>query len=127
MSAPTATDPVPAPVARTGSRRPGVLIVLVVAVVTASLVRGLLLESYHVPSAGQAPTLEPGDRVLVLKTDHRAEAGDLALVDDDGALRVLPSTEAAGTGADVVGSIVWRFWPLDRLGPVTATTTAVAP
>lgn len=126
MSARPATDPVPAPAA-TGSRRPGVLVVLVVGVLAAALVRGLLLESYHVPSAANAPTFEPGDRVLVLKTDRRAEAGDFALVDDDGALRLTPSTDLAGTGSDVVGSVVWRFWPLDRLGPVGSTTAPVSP
>ncbi|MGG5258544.1 S26 family signal peptidase [Phycicoccus avicenniae] len=124
MSASTATDPVPAPVAAAGSWRPGLLVVLVVGVLAAALVRGFLVESYHVPSAAQAPTLEPGDRVLVLKTDRRAEAGDLALVEDDGALRVLPSTEVAGAGTDVVGTLVWRFWPLDRLGPVTSAGAA---
>jgi hypothetical protein len=98
-----------------------------VGVIAAALVRGLLVESYHVPSAANAPTFEPGDRVLVLKTDRRAEAGDFALVDDDGALRLTPSTDLAGTGSDVVGSVVWRFWPLDRLGPVGATSAAVTP
>jgi signal peptidase I len=98
-----------------------------VGVIAAALVRGLLVESYHVPSAANAPTFEPGDRVLVFKTDRRAEAGDFALVDDDGALRLTPSTDVAGTGSDVVGSVVWRFWPLDRLGPVGATSAAVTP
>ncbi|QIM20444.1 hypothetical protein G7075_03605 [Phycicoccus sp. HDW14] len=125
MSARPATDPVPAPAA-TGSRRPGVLVVLVVGVLAAALVRGLLLESYHVPSAANAPTFEPGDRVLVLKTDRRAEAGDVALVDDGGALHLSPATEV-GTGADVVGTVVWRFWPLDRLGAVRSSTAPVAP
>ncbi len=127
MSARPATDPVPAPAAATGSRRPGPLVVLAVGVIAAALVRGLLVESYHVPSAANAPTFEPGDRVLVFKTDRRAEAGDFALVDDDGALRLTPSTDVAGTGSDVVGSVVWRFWPLDRLGPVGATSAAVTP
>ncbi|MBM6400432.1 S24/S26 family peptidase [Phycicoccus sonneratiae] len=127
MSARPATDPVPAPVAATGSRRPGPLVVLAVGVITAALVRGLLVESYHVPSAANAPTFEPGDRVLVLKTDRRAEAGDVALVDDDGALRLTPSTDLVGTGAHVVGTVVWRFWPLDRLGPVSTSSAPVAP
>ncbi len=109
----------PAPVAGTGSRRP-VALVVVVGVIAAALVRGLLVESYHVPSAAYAPTFEPGDRVLVLKTDRSAESGDTALVEDaDGALRLVPSPDAASADGDVVGSVVWRFWPLDRFGPVT--------
>ncbi len=121
MSARPATDPVPAREASTGSRRPGVLVVLAVGVVAAALVRGLLLESYHVPSAAHAPTFEPGDRVLVLKTDRSAASGDTALVEDaDGALRLVPATDAAAGTADVVGSVVWRFWPLDRFGPAPA-------
>ncbi len=124
MTAPTTTDPVPA-TARTGSWRPGVLGVLVAAVLVGALVRGLLLESYHVPTAGYAPTLEPGDRVLVLKTDHHVDAGELGLVETDGALRLVPSTDLAGTGADVVGTVLWRFWPLDRMGSVS--TLPVAP
>ncbi len=121
MSARPATDPVPAREASTGSRRPGVLVVLAVGVIAAALVRGLLVESYHVPSAAYAPTFEPGDRVLVLKTDRSAESGDTALVEDaDGALRLLPSADVADDTADVVGAVVWRFWPLDRFGPVPA-------
>ncbi|QKE84256.1 hypothetical protein [Arthrobacter sp. NEB 688] len=117
MTAPTATDPVPA-TARTGSWRPGALVVLVIAVLAGALVRGLLLESYHVPTAGYAPVLEPGDRVLVLKTDHHVDAGETGLVDEGGALHLESSTEAAATRADVVGTVLWRFWPLDRMGSV---------
>ena len=94
-------------------------------VIAAALVRGLLVESYHVPSAANAPTFEPGDRVLVLKTDHHVDAGELGLVETDGALRLVPSTDLAGTGADVVGTVLWRFWPLDRMGSVS--TLPVAP
>ncbi len=128
MTAPPATDPALAPAARTGSWRPrGALVVLVAGVVLAALVRGFLVESYHVPSGAQAPSFEPGDRVLVLKTDRTAEVGDTALVEDaDGALRLVPSADAARSGGEVVGSLVWRFWPLDRLGSVTGVAP-VAP
>ncbi|GGL40893.1 S26 family signal peptidase [Phycicoccus endophyticus] len=120
MSARPATDPVPAPRAGTGSRRPGALLVLATALVAAGLVRGLLLESYHVPSAASVPTLEPGDRVLVLKTDRHPATDALVLDDDGGTLRVRRAGEPAASGAEPVGTLQWRYWPLDRLGALTA-------
>ncbi|NHA66974.1 S26 family signal peptidase [Phycicoccus flavus] len=120
MTAASHPDPGPALAAAPGRGR-RVVATLAIGVVVAALVRGLLIESYFVPSAADAPTFEPGDRVLVLKTDHRAEAGDVALVQGaDGAARLVPSTAARG---DVVGSVVWRFWPLDRFGPVDLVRT----
>ncbi len=93
------------------------LVTIAVGLVVAAVVRGVVLESYVVPSAAFEPTFEPGDRVLVLKTDRSTEAGDVTLVEDDrGALHLVPADEAAG-GA--VGTVVWRYWPLTRVGPVT--------
>lgn len=116
------TDPAPALAAGAGSRRPRVLATIAVGLVVAAVVRGVLLESYVVPSAAFEPTFEPGDRVLVLKTDRSAEAGDVALVEDDGgALRLVPSGEATG---DVVGTVLWRYWPLARVGPVAMGSAA---
>jgi hypothetical protein len=110
-------------VASAGSRRPRVLATVAVGLVVAALVRGFVLESYVVPSAAFAPTFEPGDRVLVLKTDRSADAGRTALVEErDGTLRLVPSVEAEGAGGQVVGTVVWRFWPLGRLGSVGAAS-----
>ena len=122
MTAPPRADPVPAPVAGSGSSRSRGLAVLVTGLVVADLVRGLLLETYHVPSPASGPTIQPGDRVLVLKTDRRVEAGDLALVErPDGSLRLAGATGiATGSGADgqVVGTVVLRVWPPSRAGRV---------
>lgn len=105
--------------ANTGSRRPRVLVVVAVGLVLGSLVRGLLLETSVVPTVTSIPTLAPGDRVLVLKTDRRAEAGDVVLVDSgDGTTRLVPGAEATG---EVVGTVVWRWWPLDRVGTVASS------
>lgn len=102
------------------------LATIAVGLVVAALVRGVVLESYVVPSAAYEPTFEPGDRVLVLKTDRSIEAGDVALVEDDrGALSLVPSDEAArGVVDGVVGTVIWRYWPLTRVGPVTMSGPA---
>ncbi|MBM6404752.1 hypothetical protein JQN72_10910 [Phycicoccus sp. CSK15P-2] len=125
MTAPARTDPVPTDRVGAGSRRSPVVPALVVGLVVASLVRGLLLETYHVPSAVQVPTVEPGDRVLVLRTDRDARAGDLALVEaTDGAARLVPSRDVRGEAA---GSVVLRYWPPSRVGRVVAPTTSALP
>lgn len=156
-------DPAPSTsVVGPGSRRPGVVPLLVAAVLLTALVQGLVLQSYVVPSAALAPAVEPGDRVLVWKATP-ARPGDLVVVDTTdtapvdrstrvdagfvgralGALAELLGVEvgrqdrlavvdavAAATvtlGApvpgpvprgDVVGTVLWRVWPLDRLGAV---------
>lgn len=57
------------------------MVLLAAAVVLTALVQGLLLQSYFVPSAALAPTLEPGDRVLVWKVSPALEPGDVVVVD----------------------------------------------
>jgi signal peptidase I len=57
------------------------VVLLVAVVVLTALVQGLLLQSYFVPSAALAPTLEPGDRVLVWKVSPALEPGDVVVVD----------------------------------------------
>lgn len=166
MSARPDADPAPAtPVAGAGSRRPGVVWLLVAAVLLTALVRGLLLQSYVVPTAALAPAVQPGDRVLVWKVRPSAAPGDLVVVDTTATARVDRSTPvsdgtigrvlaaaadllgvdtgrqdrlavvgSAGTDEvvldapvpgpvpreDVVGTVVLRVWPLDRLGTVSA-------
>ena len=166
MSARPDADPAPAtPVAGAGSRRPGVVWLLVAAVVLTALVQGLLLQSYVVPTAALAPAVQPGDRVLVWKVRPSAAPGDLVVVDTTATARVDRSTPvsdgtigrvlaaaadllgvdtgrqdrlavvgSAGTDEvvldapvpgpvpreDVVGTVVLRLWPLDRLGTVSA-------
>jgi signal peptidase I len=70
-------------VAAAGSRRqrPPIVVLLAAVVVLTALVQGQLLQSYFVPSAALAPSLEPGDRVLVWKVSPALEPGDVVVVD----------------------------------------------
>lgn len=82
MTARTHADPVPAtPVAGAGSRRPRPVVLLAVAVLATAVVQALVLQTYFVPTAALAPTVEPGDRVLVWKVSPGADPGDLVVVD----------------------------------------------
>jgi len=75
-------DPAPATsVAEAGSRRPRLALLLAAALVVTALVQAFVLQSFFVPTAALAPTLEPGDRVLVWKVRPTAEPGDLVVVD----------------------------------------------
>jgi signal peptidase I len=141
--------------------------VLVVGVLLAATVRAFLVESYVVPTAAPAATVQPGDRLLLRKVGAPPEAGDLVVVDTTGTVpdrstptgdgtlgRVLASVaEAVGVRPgssdevavvasvdgdvvrlsaprplevpvdDVVGVVVGRVWPPDRVGGVTGETS----
>ena len=93
MSARSLADPAPATsLAGAGSRRPGVVVVLVAAVLLTALVQGLVLQSYFVPTAALAPTVQPGDRVLVWKLRPSPDPGDLVVVDTTATASVDRST-----------------------------------
>ena len=82
MTAHPDADPVPATsVAGAGSRRPRPVVLLAVAVLATAVVQALVLQTYFVPTAALAPTVEPGDRVLVWKVSPGADPGDLVVVD----------------------------------------------
>jgi signal peptidase I len=49
------------------SRGPSWLVLVGIALVVMVLVRGLLIQSFYVPSGSMEPTIEPGDRILVNK------------------------------------------------------------
>jgi len=68
-------------VAEAGSRRPRLVVLLGAAIVATALVQAFVLQSYFVPTAALAPTVEPGDRVLVWKVRPAADPGDLVAVD----------------------------------------------
>ena len=84
MSAPTDVDPAPAIVAGAGSRRPRLMVLLTVAIVLSALVQALVLQTVVVTSDDLAPTLEPGDHVLVWKAPRDLGPGDLVVVDTTG-------------------------------------------
>jgi len=73
-----------------------VLWALAGAVVLAGLVRAFLLDVYYIPSESMQPLLEPGDRVLVSRTEYRAygiQRGDVVVFDGRGSLAPLHSSD----------------------------------
>ncbi len=96
MTARPDADPAPATsVAGAGSRRPRPVLLLAAALVATALVQGFVLQSYFVPTAALAPTVEPGDRVLVWKVRPSADPGDLVVVDTTSTAPVDRSTPVA--------------------------------
>jgi signal peptidase I len=67
-------------------------VLLAVAVVATALVQAFVLQTYFVPTAALAPTVEPGDRVLVWKVAPAADPGDLVVVDTTSTAEVDRST-----------------------------------
>lgn len=104
------------------------------AVLLMVLVRGLLVQSFSVPSGSMEPTLEPGDRILVSRL-HRGpsiERGDVVVFDGtdswgkpsapsaDGlsqVVRSMLSLVSLGSGADYVKRVVGM--PGDRVACCT--------
>jgi hypothetical protein len=111
VSARPDADPAPAtPVAGAGSRRPGVVVLLVAAVLVTALVQGFVLQSYFVPTAALAPAVQPGDRVLVWKVRPSTGPGDLVVVDTTASAPVGRSTPASpGTVGRVLASLADRL------------------
>ncbi|MGL5818368.1 MAG: S26 family signal peptidase [Phycicoccus sp.] len=108
-----------------GSHRSRVLVLVAVAIVLAAVVQALVVQTYVVPSAALAPTVEPGERLVVWKMRSTPELGDLVVVDttdtadvdratpvDDGPLGRLLGTTAGWLGVDIGTQ--------SRLGEVTA-------
>jgi signal peptidase I len=89
-------DPAPGTFAtEDGSRRPRLVLLLGVALVATALVQAFVLQSYFVPTGALAPTVEPGDRVLVWKVRPAADPGDLVVVDTSATATVDRSTPPA--------------------------------
>ena len=96
MTARPDTDPAPATsVAEAGSRRPRLVLLLGASIVVTALVQAFVLQSFFVPTAALAPTLEPGDRVLVWKVSPVADPGDLIVLDTTATATVDRSTPVA--------------------------------
>jgi signal peptidase I len=75
-----------------------VLWALAAAIVLAGLVRAFLVDVYYIPSGSMEPLLEPGDRVLVSRTEYRTseiQRGDVVVFDGRGSLAPLHSTDPA--------------------------------
>ena len=114
-------------------------------VVAAAVAVGLgrLVDVVAVRGRSMAPTLLPGDRLLVVRLHRRARTGDVVLAPDprdgrrelvkrvattdDRGLRLRGDNPAASTdartfGAVAPGSVRWhaigRYWPLHRAGLV---------
>lgn len=81
-------------------RQPGktgwrfVFLALVLAIAVSGLVRSLWLDVYFIPSESMEPVLEGGDRILVSRTDFRAQPvrrGDIVVFDGRGTFAPLNS------------------------------------
>jgi signal peptidase I len=69
------------PASSRGSRRPRLLALVAVAIVLAALVQAFVAQTYVVPSAVLAPTVQPGERLVVWKVRSAPEPGDVVVVD----------------------------------------------
>ncbi len=91
MSSPVTDTPV-AP-RRSAAR---MLVLLLVSVLAVIAVRAFLVQSFVVPTASMAPTVEPGDRVLVSRLSAgEARRGDVIVFDGSGVF--VPEPAAART------------------------------
>ena len=73
------------------------VLTIAIALVLALLIRGFVAESRYIPSVSMAPTLLPGDRVMVEKVSYRfhpPRPGDIVV------FRPPPSLQAVGFDAD---------------------------
>jgi len=83
---PPATPP-PSRTAASRRRRRGrflieTAVILLVALLVAVLLRAFVLQTYYVPSPSMAPTIEPGDRIVVDKLSyhiHSVNRGDIVV------------------------------------------------
>lgn len=107
-------------------RQPGktgwrfVFLALVLAIAVSGLVRSLWLDVYFIPSESMEPVLEGGDRILVSRTDFRADPirrGDIVVFDGRGTFAPLNS----GKGPVVDAASALTQW----LGLTGSDTTYV--
>ncbi len=83
-----------------------VLLAVVLAVLISGLVRSLWLDVYYIPSASMEPLLREGDRILVSRTDFRAEPvgrGDIVVFDGRGSFA--PLNSGNGPVLDFLGGV----------------------
>ena len=127
---------------------PRPLVAIAAATVLALGVRGGVRRIVRVEVRGEsmAPTLRPGDRMVAVR-GLRARPGDIvaardprtpsrmlikrvAAIDADRRLYLAGDHPSASTDSrtfgsvarsDMVGRVVWRYWPGDRRGPLART------
>ena len=117
MTARPDADPAPATsVAEAGSRRPRPVVLLGAAIVATALVQAFVIQSYFVPTAALAPTVEPGDRVLVWKVRPAADAGDLVVVDTTAMARVDRSTPVYGNEMTILQQLLGNLGRFNKSG-----------
>lgn len=66
---------------------------LLAAALTIALIRGLVVQSFVIPSGSMQPTLVPGDRVLVLRYSYlfgAPQRGDVIVFDGEGVFDPMP-------------------------------------
>ncbi len=77
--------------------------IVLVAVVAAGLIRGVGVQSFHVPSASMSPTLAPGDRIVAVRAPallDTVQRGDVIVFDGRGSfVGSLPPDTFAQMGA----------------------------
>ena len=142
MTARPDADPAPTSAVAAGSRRPRPVLLVATAVVATALVQAFVLQSYFVPTAALAPTVEPGDRVLVWKVRPSPAPGDLVVVDTTATASVDRSTPVSdglvgrvlASAADLLNVDVGDQSTLAVVGSttpdavsLTAPTTATVP
>jgi signal peptidase I len=97
----------PAPKSRSRALRQAIewVVVIVLAVVLALLVRSYVVQTYYIPSGSMEPTLQVGDRILVIKLAYRVTSpatGDVVVFK-------APPDEATACGSDGVVDLVKRI------------------
>jgi signal peptidase I len=75
------------------------VIVVVLAVVVAAGLRGFVVQAFFVPSGSMLPTLQIGDRILVLKVGYTIHRGDIVV------FRRTPA-DTSTTDADLVKRVI---------------------
>ncbi len=81
-------------------------VLIVLAFALAILLKTFVVQAFYIPSESMQPTLEPGDRVLVLKLFDEPSRGDVVVFSDPKGGR--------GPGRGVVGGLV--HWLSEALG-----------
>ncbi len=75
------------------------VVVIVIAVIVAALLRALVVQAFYVPSGSMLPTLQVGDRIIVVKVGYTIHRGDIIV------FRRTPA-DTSTTDADLVKRVI---------------------